>query len=299
MNGRTRSETSKRWPGNIGRRSRRFSRKVLTPLRAIRSGALIAYSVAQMAESEGADVDGLILYDMVNPAAVSPLPLVDRVKWIWEVRSELPPLRRLGSTLGRLGELGWWLCRHASVFIKLKTGRFSEPFSRQVRARFEHEKLVGTFQPHGFSGRVLLILTEDPGDKYRVGDRCGWEEAIEGALTCRLVSGNPSRSFPSPISTGSCGTPMNSSIRIPRGECRSRWSATRWSRWGATNYPIGATSWPNFPKPGNELVRYWLLAIRNLRLWLCTSFKSLQNWKRFAQIRGHSSPFAFQKFQNK
>jgi thioesterase domain-containing protein len=90
------------------------------------------------------------------------------------------------------------LCRHASVFIKLKTGRFSEPFSRQVRARFEHEKLVGTFQPHGFSGRVLLILTEDPGDKYRVGARCGWEEAIEGALTCRLVSGNHLEIFSQP-----------------------------------------------------------------------------------------------------
>lgn len=161
-------------------------------------GALLAYSVAQMAESEGADVEGLILYDMVNTAAVSPLPLIDRLKWIWEVRSELPPLQRLGSTVARLGELGWWMCHHASVFMKLKTGRFSEPFSRRVRVRFEHEKLVGTFQPRGFRGRALLILTEDPGDKYRTGERCGWEDAIQGTLTCRLVSGNHLEIFSHP-----------------------------------------------------------------------------------------------------
>jgi hypothetical protein len=52
------------------------------------------------------------------------------------------------------------------------------------------ESLIAPFKPARYEGRALLVVTEDPGDKFDFGDLHGWRKVLTGRLTHRFVTGD-------------------------------------------------------------------------------------------------------------
>ncbi|MDF1756036.1 MAG: amino acid adenylation domain-containing protein [Verrucomicrobiales bacterium] len=153
-------------------------------------GALVATRMAQLARQRGDEVEGLIIYDMFNPEVIRKYSIFERAKVIWDSRSILPFWPRLGSCFERVGELAKWAAIHLISYLKYKTKQHEGEYARHVEARYMNESLIPDFRPEPYEGRVMLVLTEDPGDRYDFGEIHGWRKVLTGQLTHRFVTGN-------------------------------------------------------------------------------------------------------------
>lgn len=153
-------------------------------------GALIALRMAQLAKEQGDEVEGLIIYDMFNPAVRRNYSLFERAKVMWDKRSILPFGPRLGSCFERIGSMMKETAANAWEFYKYKTNRFTGEHGRHIHSRYMNKPLIMDFDPGSYKGRVLLVVTEDPGDKYDYGEIQGWRNIFKDQLTHRFVTGN-------------------------------------------------------------------------------------------------------------
>jgi len=153
-------------------------------------GALVALRMAQLAEAAGDRVDGVILFDMYNPRELRAYSIFERLRVIWGQRSELEFNPRVVSSLKRCAELVKLAFIHFREWYQYKTGRITGEYRLHVKARYLNELLIPNFRPATYEGRALIILTEDPGDKYDFGALHGWKNVLTGRLIHRFVTGN-------------------------------------------------------------------------------------------------------------
>ncbi len=161
-------------------------------------GALVAQEAARLATEEGDEVAGLVIYDMLNPAAARMRRIPERLLVYWRQQADLPPPRRLVRMIRRVGSLAAWMLRHTSERIGLHRGHFDSEYRRHLLARRHHEELIKPFKPRRYSGRTLLVMTEDAGDKYDCGEWMGWKDLLTGEVSVRQVGGNHLQLFDAP-----------------------------------------------------------------------------------------------------
>lgn len=161
-------------------------------------GALVAQEAARLATDEGDEAAGLVIYDMLNPATARIRSIPERLLVYWRRQSHLPGLRRVGRLTRRIGSLAGWMFRHTSEKLGLHRGHFDREYLRHLRARRHHERLIKPFLPGPYSGRTLLVMTEEAGEKYDCGEWMGWKDLLTGEVSVRVVGGNHLQLFDAP-----------------------------------------------------------------------------------------------------
>lgn len=162
-------------------------------------GALVAWEMARLALEQGDDVNGVMIYDMYNPAAVRRYAFFERLRAIWQkTGQDSRGLKRIVKFGIRMSQLAGWLVRHATVKLWAKAGTGTEEFKSHVEARIKHDAQIEYYKPQPLNIPVSLIETSDPGDKYDFGEHQGWVGIVPDDVEISTVSGNHLQIFQEP-----------------------------------------------------------------------------------------------------
>lgn len=161
-------------------------------------GALIAHEIARLAVESGEKVEGLILFDMFNPAATRMRSIKERLRHCWHQHPEDSPARRLSRLTARVGSMAAWMLRHRAESLRLHPALLDPEHRRRVEIRRRNESLIRDCRPGVFSGRTLILATEENTDKFECSDDLGWEGVLTGEYAVHRITGNHLQIFDPP-----------------------------------------------------------------------------------------------------
>lgn len=161
-------------------------------------GALIAHEISRLAVESGDKVEGLILYDMFNPAETRIRPVVGRLVHCWRQNSDQGLIRAAWKLAARMGSLAGWMLRHQAERLWLHPSLLDPAHRRRIAIRRKNEGLIRDCRPGVYGGRTLILATEENTDKFECSDQLGWENILTGEFGVHRVTGNHLQIFEKP-----------------------------------------------------------------------------------------------------